>query len=241
MTPLETRRIENLRRAGWGYKNIAAFCGMSREAVRAYCLRENLEADPELVEQVCAWCGLALSGRSNSARFCCASCRWSAWNDKHQRTSDHARPCQACGKDFISAKKRQKYCSHSCYVRARFATKGGRAAQLSPTPATTKSTPSRRTRTIAGMSVTLRSTNATGLPGARSAPPMSPPLCEMCEKEERLTPVAEVHHILPLSHGGTHDKANLMSLCKPCHSRQTAKDDDRWKNTGSGPGQVYTY
>ena len=55
------------------------------------------------------------------------------------------------------------------------------------------------------------------------------PLCEMCEKEERLTPVAEVHHILPLSHGGTHDKANLMSLCKP------------WKNTGSGPGQVYTY
>lgn len=124
MTPLETRRIENLRRAGWGYKNIAAFCGMSREAVRAYCLRENLEADPELVEQVCAWCGLALSGRSNSARFCCASCRWSAWNDKHQRTSDHARPCQACGKDFISAKKRQKYCSHSCYVRARFATKG---------------------------------------------------------------------------------------------------------------------
>jgi phage associated protein len=67
------------------------------------------------------------------------------------------------------------------------------------------------------------------------------PLCEMCEKEERLTPVAEVHHILPLSHGGTHDKANLMSLCKPCHSRQTAKDDDRWKNTGSGPGQVYTY
>ena len=46
---------------------------------------------------------------------------------------------------------------------------------------------------------------------------------------------------LPLSHGGTHDKANLMSLCKPCHSRQTAKDDDRWKNTGSGPGQVYTY
>ena len=175
MTPLETRRIENLRRAGWGYKNIAAFCGMSREAVRAYCLRENLEADPELVEQVCAWCGLALSGRSNSARFCCASCRWSAWNDKHQRTSDHARPCQACGKDFISAKKRQKYCSHSCYVRARFATKGGLAAQLSPTPATTKSTPSRRTGTIAGMSVTLRSTNATGLPGARSAPPMSPP------------------------------------------------------------------
>ncbi|AOZ73102.1 HNH endonuclease [Boudabousia tangfeifanii] len=55
------------------------------------------------------------------------------------------------------------------------------------------------------------------------------PLCEQCEAEGRLTPVAEVHHIRPLSHGGTHDENNLMSLCKPCHSRQTALDGDRWR------------
>jgi len=43
------------------------------------------------------------------------------------------------------------------------------------------------------------------------------PLCEQRQKEDRLTPTQEVHHILPLSRGGTHDFSNLMALCKPCH------------------------
>ena len=43
-----------------------------------------------------------------------------------------------------------------------------------------------------------------------------------------LTPAQEVHHILPLSRGGTHEDANLMALCKPCHSEITARDGDRW-------------
>ena len=45
------------------------------------------------------------------------------------------------------------------------------------------------------------------------------PLCEMCLKEGRLTPVEEVHHILPVSRGGTHGSDNLMSLCRSCHTR----------------------
>ena len=55
------------------------------------------------------------------------------------------------------------------------------------------------------------------------------PLCEQCQKDGRLTPTQEVHHILPLSRGGTHDFANLMALCKPCHSRISALDGDRWR------------
>lgn len=55
------------------------------------------------------------------------------------------------------------------------------------------------------------------------------PLCEQCQKDGRLTPTQEVHHILPLEHGGTHDEANLRALCKPCHSRQSALDGDRWR------------
>ena len=47
------------------------------------------------------------------------------------------------------------------------------------------------------------------------------PLCEQCEKEGRLTPAEEVHHILPLADGGTHDAGNLMALCKSCHSSIT--------------------
>lgn len=54
------------------------------------------------------------------------------------------------------------------------------------------------------------------------------PLCEMCLLVNRLTDVQEVHHIFPLDHGGTNDEINLMSLCKPCHSRISAKMGDRW-------------
>lgn len=62
------------------------------------------------------------------------------------------------------------------------------------------------------------------------------PLCEQCQAHGRVTPAQEVHHVLPLDHGGTHDEANLQALCKPCHSRQTARDGDRWNKT-----KVYTY
>jgi len=54
------------------------------------------------------------------------------------------------------------------------------------------------------------------------------PLCEECLKHGRHTPVQEVHHILPLSKGGTHAPDNLMSLCTSCHSTVTAKEGGRW-------------
>ena len=54
------------------------------------------------------------------------------------------------------------------------------------------------------------------------------PLCEECKKHGRLTPVEEVHHIKPLSQGGSNDFSNLMSLCKSCHSSITAKSGERW-------------
>lgn len=54
------------------------------------------------------------------------------------------------------------------------------------------------------------------------------PLCEKCWKDGKITPMQEVHHILPLREGGTHDPDNLMALCTPCHSRITAKEGGRW-------------
>ena len=45
------------------------------------------------------------------------------------------------------------------------------------------------------------------------------PLCERCLQEGRMTPVQEVHHILPVSKGGRHTQDNLMSLCKSCHNK----------------------
>lgn len=59
------------------------------------------------------------------------------------------------------------------------------------------------------------------------------PLCEPCQKEDGLTPTQEVHHILPLSRGGTHNFDNLMALCKSCHSRISALDGDRRRTSRS--------
>lgn len=54
------------------------------------------------------------------------------------------------------------------------------------------------------------------------------PLCEVCKREGRITAAEEVHHIIPLANGGTHNESNLMALCKECHSRITAKEGGRW-------------
>lgn len=54
------------------------------------------------------------------------------------------------------------------------------------------------------------------------------PLCEQCEKNGRITPAQEVHHIQPLSRGGTNEYGNLMALCTSCHSEITAREGGRW-------------
>ena len=53
------------------------------------------------------------------------------------------------------------------------------------------------------------------------------PLCEQCEKEDRMTPAQEVHHMLALANGGTHEENNLLALCKSCHSRITIGNVNR--------------
>ena len=61
----------------------------------------------------------------------------------------------------------------------------------------------------------------------RSRYARSHPLCEQCFKEGRLTPVEEVHHIIPVAKGGTHDFSNLMSLCRSCHTKIHMETGDR--------------
>lgn len=54
------------------------------------------------------------------------------------------------------------------------------------------------------------------------------PLCEICEKENRITPVDDVHHIVsfmttddPVRRNHlAYDYSNLQSLCDTCHRKQ---------------------
>jgi hypothetical protein len=58
----------------------------------------------------------------------------------------------------------------------------------------------------------------------------------------------EVHHITPVSEGGTDDKENLVTLCESCHSDRhatepgepVAKDDDgRWHDQNGKYTETY--
>ena len=53
------------------------------------------------------------------------------------------------------------------------------------------------------------------------------PLCERCLAEGRATAMDEVHHIIPISQGGTHARDNLMSLCRSCHNKIHIEMGDR--------------
>ena len=63
------------------------------------------------------------------------------------------------------------------------------------------------------------------------------PLCEQCRKSGKLTAAGEVHHIVPLSKGGTHAESNLMALCKSCHSEITARKGGRWERRVDALGE----
>ena len=56
------------------------------------------------------------------------------------------------------------------------------------------------------------------------------PLCEQCLKEGRYVRTEEIHHKLPLSQGGTHERGNLIALCRSCHAKIHAENGDRWHN-----------
>lgn len=56
------------------------------------------------------------------------------------------------------------------------------------------------------------------------------PFCEICYANGILVETEEVHHKKPLSEGGTHERDNLIALCKSCHSRIHAERGDRWNN-----------
>ena len=57
------------------------------------------------------------------------------------------------------------------------------------------------------------------------------PFCQICRKYGRITRAVEVHHIVPLSEGGTHDFSNLISLCHRCHATIHAQRGDYQKKT----------
>jgi len=89
----------------------------------------------------CENCGIQIRQRERTKpkRFCCAGCRVTWWNrhralnkrstnlkDKRKRHGVIQTTCAYCGQPFSKyTVSKQKYCSHPCYIAARFGVRTG--------------------------------------------------------------------------------------------------------------------
>lgn len=59
-------------------------------------------------------------------------------------------------------------------------------------------------------------------------------LCQQCKRQGRLTPAAEVDHIVAITNGGGDQDENLEALCHDCHRTKTAADTGKRTPTEYG-------
>lgn len=138
MTDQQEKQIRNMREQGIGYRSIGVMTGLSRDIVRNFCkshglagygsaLTKNIQ-EQVMLGKACLYCGKEI-GQPKTGRpkkFCSDRCRrewWKSHPEKMNRkeTAMYETVCSRCGKKFISyGNRNRKYCSHECYIKARF-------------------------------------------------------------------------------------------------------------------------
>lgn len=134
MTDEQKSRISMLRARGLSYKEIADSVGLTKAQVAGFCRRNNLRTDEPVQitaassRTTCKNCGRPISQKPGRKPilFCSDKCCQNWWN-KHPEAV-HRRPtaiyhytCACCGKPFSAyGNNHRKYCSHECYITARF-------------------------------------------------------------------------------------------------------------------------
>jgi len=128
MTNAHKSKIAELRKSGASYSVIAERLNISINTVKSYCRRNNLTAVSETDggQDLCKVCGKTIpyvKGRKQR-KFCSDACRVEWWNSHPELVSQKAvysYTCPHCGKSFTAyGNKNRKYCSHDCYITARF-------------------------------------------------------------------------------------------------------------------------
>lgn len=134
----QKEKIRELRLKGVGYKGIANLLGISRDSVRGFCKRNNLEGSSCVValnfeekkkkNLLCGCCEKTIKQKAKGRirRFCSDACRRKWWNENQDgRNKNEAAiykyKCLYCNKRFVAyGNKKRKYCSHECYIKDRF-------------------------------------------------------------------------------------------------------------------------
>ena len=133
MTDAEKARVVEYRRHGMGCAEIARLLNVSANTIKSFLQRNRVIVESVQVEQTktvmqkecCKQCGALLTrtGRSREKQFCSDKCRLQWWHE-HRGSSKRAveHICPECQRVF-STDRAQKYCSHECYILARFGRK----------------------------------------------------------------------------------------------------------------------
>jgi len=139
MTTFQKERVAELRSRGESYAKIAAAIGLSENTVKSFCQRNKLGGkqsfDGNPSEKTtydstegtyCRQCGKALVQQPGKKKllFCSKDCRaawWASHPDSLNRKAVYKFVCPRCGASFTAyGNSRRKYCSHACYIAARF-------------------------------------------------------------------------------------------------------------------------
>ena len=134
MTNGQKEIITRMREEGEGYTAIARRIGVPKETVKSFCRRSDLgrkysQPKSKADRNKCPQCGQRIVQKSGvkPRRFCSSECRQAWWNshpEKVERKAVYEFVCAGCGRVFSSyGNNHRKYCSHECYIAARF--KGG--------------------------------------------------------------------------------------------------------------------
>lgn len=134
MTENQKSLITRLRRTGYGYKAIADAVNVSRDAVKSFCVRNNILHETNIKGAVdidfCPNCYGALEhiDKHKKKRFCCDSCRiewWKKHRSETKRNMTRICICKNCGREFRSyPSEKKKFCDRHCYFAYRYG-KGG--------------------------------------------------------------------------------------------------------------------
>jgi predicted Zn-ribbon and HTH transcriptional regulator len=115
-------QIFGLRAKGYGAKRISKELGVSLNTVKS-AIRRSVGESANAGS--CRNCGKEIDNKGGHRKaFCCDRCRSEWWNKRRSslaKAGGGKKTCAYCGREFSSySHKGQKYCSHECYIKARY-------------------------------------------------------------------------------------------------------------------------
>lgn len=130
MTNNQKTMIADMRKEGNSYAQIAQALSLSENTIKTYCTRNRLGKNTLTNTTSCRMCGcpIELKDKCKPRQFCSDKCRIACWhaNHKNHLKTQYNLICLNCSRSFVSVGcKARKYCSHRCYIIARFGEEHG--------------------------------------------------------------------------------------------------------------------